>query len=267
MTRSAQWHDVHSRFARAHLRTREERGVYFTLVAQLAPSWSATEIARLKHLDTDAVAAILAGYERAGIVEVLDAPTGRRYRWRSDMSYLYGADPNTMNRVCPDRVDPVCGMRVDEQTPYRTRDTSGRMRLFCSATCASIFQKTLATSDGPEATGSRPAGGSPRRGAMLTLLYVEGCPGFPLVAQGLRAALANIGADGLLVRARPIREAAPAADGFAGSPTLLINGVDPFPTLEPTTALGCRHYRTDAGLDAAPSVEQLVTALRTHLAA
>lgn len=68
------------------------------------------------------------------------------------------------------------------------------------------------------------------------------------------------------MRARAIQEVEPPVAGFAGSPTLLINAVDPFPATAPTTRLGCRYYLTETGLDAAPSVEQLITALRTRFA-
>lgn len=128
-------YDVHARFARAHLQTRVERAVYFTLVAQLAPSWSAPEIARLKDLDPCCVEAVLDRYAAGGIVEVTDAPAGRRYQWRSDMSYLFGAGPSA-----PELLDPVCGMTVDKQTPFRIDDPLGRLWVFCSAICLSTFQ-------------------------------------------------------------------------------------------------------------------------------
>jgi len=42
-----------------HPRTRAERTVYFTLLAQFAESWSAVEIASLKGFDTETVEAVL----------------------------------------------------------------------------------------------------------------------------------------------------------------------------------------------------------------
>lgn len=175
------------------------------------------------------------------------------------MTYLYDAEVGTTGPI-----DPVCGMTVDRATPHRALDASGRTHLFCSAGCASMFLKALSSSDRPDATDPRPARGSERRPGVLTLLFVETCPGFPLLAERLRSALAQSWTDGLLVRPLAIREAEPPVAGFAGSPTLLINGVDPFPAAAPTTELGCRYYLTEAGLQAAPSVAQLVTALRTH---
>jgi hypothetical protein len=47
---------------------------------------------------------------------------------------------------------------------------------------------------------------------------------------------------------------------FRGSPTLLIDGIDPFDATGPT-GLFCRVYRTDAGPEGAPSLNQLLAAL------
>ena len=135
MNESTQRYDVYARFARAHLRTRTERAVYFTLVAQLASSWSACELARLKDLDVPTVQAVLDRYAAADIVEVADLSTGRRYRWRADMTYLFGATLSA-----PELVDPVCGMTVDEWTPYCFRDAFGRRWVFCSSVCMTTFR-------------------------------------------------------------------------------------------------------------------------------
>jgi hypothetical protein len=50
---------------------------------------------------------------------------------------------------------------------------------------------------------------------------------------------------------------------FTGSPTILIDGRDPFaPVLVPTFGLKCRVYVTPDGLADAPSTEQIRQALR-----
>ena len=49
--------------------------------------------------------------------------------------------------------------------------------------------------------------------------------------------------------------------GFHGSPTVLIDGADPFPTSESAT-WACRLYRTEEGLEGAPSLTQLRAALQ-----
>jgi YHS domain-containing protein len=118
-----------------HLRTSSERAVYFTLVAQLAESWSAVEIAGLKDVDLRTVEAVLARYTEAGVVDVVDSVTGLRYRWRSDMSYLFGAGSSAVTVI-----DPVCGMTVADGTPYRLEDGSRTLWLFCSILCLATFK-------------------------------------------------------------------------------------------------------------------------------
>ena len=48
---------------------------------------------------------------------------------------------------------------------------------------------------------------------------------------------------------------------FAGSPTLLIDGLDPFATDGMPIGLACRTYMTEAGPAEAPSVDQIRLAL------
>ena len=95
----------------------------------------------------------------------------------------------------------------------------------------------------------------------LTLLTVSDCPHAAAFEERLTAALA--GRPGTVVRRRQIadeREAAQA--GMAGSPTLLINGTDPFAAPGQVPGLSCRLYRDAAGRPAgAPSAEDLRRAL------
>jgi YHS domain-containing protein len=128
-------YDVHSRFAQVHLRTRAQRTVYFTLVAQLAESWSAAELASLKDLDVGTVQAVLDRYADAGVVDAIDSTSGERYRWRSDMTYLIGAGSSAALMT-----DPVCGMTTDGETPHRLQDESKTLWLFCSSHCLAIFR-------------------------------------------------------------------------------------------------------------------------------
>lgn len=133
-------YDVHSRFAQMHLRTRAERAVYFTLVAQLAESWSAAEIANLKDVDVGTVQAVLDRYAEAGVVDVVDSAIGLRYRWCSAMSYLSRADSSGVTMI-----DPVCGMTTDGETPHRLEDGSGTLRLFCSSLCLATYRSNPQT--------------------------------------------------------------------------------------------------------------------------
>jgi 2-hydroxychromene-2-carboxylate isomerase len=95
----------------------------------------------------------------------------------------------------------------------------------------------------------------------LTLLTVPACPNAAAFEQRLAAALA--GYPGVVVHRREVadeREAATA--GMHGSPTLLIDGVDPFAGPDELPSLSCRLYRDQAGgTGGAPSVHALRQAL------
>ena len=95
----------------------------------------------------------------------------------------------------------------------------------------------------------------------LMLLTVPDCPNAAAFEERLAAALAD--RPDAVVRRREVadeREAAQA--GMHGSPTLLINGVDPFATPGLAPGLSCRLYRDAAGRPArAPTVEALRRAL------
>lgn len=95
----------------------------------------------------------------------------------------------------------------------------------------------------------------------VTLLYFDGCPNWKVARARLKAARKLVGHAHEVVLERV--ETPERADelGFHGSPTILIDGRDPFDTAG-TTGLSCRVYRTEAGMEGAPSVEQLVAALK-----
>ncbi|EHR61531.1 MULTISPECIES: DF family (seleno)protein [Saccharomonospora] len=104
------------------------------------------------------------------------------------------------------------------------------------------------------------------RGIMATvkveLFYFDGCPNWRLAEERLREALAAAGLAPLEIYHRTVETKAEAeALHFPGSPTILIDGLDPFPSPPQTHGLSCRMYATPAGLAGAPTVEQLVQAL------
>ena len=95
----------------------------------------------------------------------------------------------------------------------------------------------------------------------LTLLTVPDCPNAAAFEEILAAALA--GQPGAVVRRREVADAREAAEaGMHGSPTLLIDGVDPFAAPGQAPSLSCRIYRDAAGqMAGAPPVEALRQAL------
>ena len=91
----------------------------------------------------------------------------------------------------------------------------------------------------------------------LVLLTVPDCPNAAVFEERLAAALA--GRPGTAVRHREVADEREAAEaGMHGSPTLLIDGVDPFAAPGQAPGLACRLYRDATGRPArAPSVEAI----------
>jgi hypothetical protein len=98
--------------------------------------------------------------------------------------------------------------------------------------------------------------------ATVTLLFSADCPNWQLADARLRDALTLTGRDDVRVEHRLVTtpERAEAA-GFRRSPTVLVNGRDPFADPAAPAGLSCRVYPTEAGLAGTPTVEQLLAAL------
>ena len=96
----------------------------------------------------------------------------------------------------------------------------------------------------------------------VELLYFDGCPNWRLTDERLREALAQAGRDDVPVERRLVTTPEQAeANGFRGSPTVLVNGWDPFADSSAPVGLSCRVFRTEVGATGAPTVEQLLAAL------
>jgi hypothetical protein len=91
----------------------------------------------------------------------------------------------------------------------------------------------------------------------LTVLTVAGCPHAALLAERLAATLA--GRPAPPVTWRVIRDPGEAARaGLHGSPTVLVDGTDPFAAPGQRASMSCRLYDNGPGqLEGAPSVARL----------
>jgi hypothetical protein len=96
----------------------------------------------------------------------------------------------------------------------------------------------------------------------VELLYLDDCPNWRLTEGRLTTALllANRG-NVTVVRRRVDTDEQAAALGFVGSPTVLVDGRDPFVTGGESVGLACRLFRGAAGFEGAPTIEQLVEAV------
>ncbi|GJF15596.1 hypothetical protein NGTWS1803_00650 [Mycolicibacterium cyprinidarum] len=92
----------------------------------------------------------------------------------------------------------------------------------------------------------------------VVLLYVDGCPNWSTAKDRLTEAVRLAGRTDTEIEYRRIETSEEAAAcGFIGSPTILIDGRDPFAEPGAQASVSCRIYRTPEGLSGAPTVAQL----------
>jgi len=97
----------------------------------------------------------------------------------------------------------------------------------------------------------------------VELLVVADCPNEAPAAHLLRRALDDVGLS--TTRFSTVIVTGPENAerlGFTGSPTIRIDGVDPFAEPARPPGLACRLYRTTAGLAGTPDLSTLRQALR-----
>ena len=98
----------------------------------------------------------------------------------------------------------------------------------------------------------------------VTLRYFDGCPNWRTTYERLRDVLREEG----MTDIEPILERIETDEDaerlqFVGSPTVLIDGRDPFAGREATFGLACRVYQTPDGLAGSPTLEQLREVIHT----
>lgn len=99
---------------------------------------------------------------------------------------------------------------------------------------------------------------SQARGVKITIQYFDGCPHWTLADQRVEAVLRRLDMHEVKVAHELIDspEAAERAQ-FRGSPTVLVNGRDPFAREDQPFGLNCRVYETEEGPQGAPTEAQL----------
>lgn len=96
----------------------------------------------------------------------------------------------------------------------------------------------------------------------VRVLHLEGCASWRTATERLRQALALLGSPDT-----PINHVQVGFDAdddkavFGGSPTVLVDGQDLFPTSTIPAGAVCRLYSTPAGMAGSPTVEAMVGAL------
>lgn len=100
----------------------------------------------------------------------------------------------------------------------------------------------------------------------ITIQYLDGCPHWKLADERIRTVLrdpsrADVKPDYQLIGSPEEAERV----GFRGSPTILIDGRDPLATGKEPVGITCRVYRTEEGVQGAPTKAQLRTLVARDL--
>ncbi len=90
----------------------------------------------------------------------------------------------------------------------------------------------------------------------ITLQYFDGCPNWEVLDHRIAEALHGR-TDASIIRQRVGTTEEAVRLGFHGSPTILIDGIDPFAEPSAPVGLACRVFRTPNGLAGSPTLEQL----------
>jgi len=181
----------------------------------------------------------------------------------------------------PSAESPVVGWLPDRPCTNVQADFCPEANLFCSAGHLTAWQGAAGYPPGMprcltelaalgtqvwaemrDAEDGSANGGLPAQHLDVTLLYFEGCPNWRTADANLRDALAHANLSGTQIRYRQVETVEEAERlRFTGSPTILIDGVDPFGEPGAEVGLACRVYTTPQGLAGAPTVQQLQSAL------
>ena len=98
----------------------------------------------------------------------------------------------------------------------------------------------------------------------IVVQYFDGCPNWELADERVRAALSQLGLTATDVAHELVdTPEKAAAAGFRGSPTILVNGRDPFIVSASPVGLYCRLFTTPDGLVGSPTIDQLVHAIES----
>ena len=94
----------------------------------------------------------------------------------------------------------------------------------------------------------------------VTLQYFEGCPNWK-TTEGFLDRLIDEGVEVSVEYQRIDSHEEAVEQGFRGSPTVLVDGVDPFPDDNAPIGLACRLYKAEQGSVGSPTLSELRRAI------
>ena len=95
----------------------------------------------------------------------------------------------------------------------------------------------------------------------IEIRYFDDCPNWQGARDLINAQLEALGLDAEIDLRRVESHEDAAELGFQGSPTIMIDGSDPFADPDAPVGLSCRVYWTDRGMSGLPTEDQLREAL------
>jgi hypothetical protein len=101
----------------------------------------------------------------------------------------------------------------------------------------------------------------------ITVQHFNHCPNWLTTIERLALVVEDTGVEATVHLQLVNTPEAAEAHSFRGSPTILINGVDPFTNNDAPVGLSCRVYQTPGGLAGSPTVEQITQAIQQHVGA
>jgi hypothetical protein len=92
----------------------------------------------------------------------------------------------------------------------------------------------------------------------ITIQYFDGCPHWKLADRRVKTVLRRLDRRDVKLGHQEVDSPEAAAHArFRGSPTILIDGRDPFASKDQPVGLSCRVYETEDGPQGAPTEAQL----------
>jgi hypothetical protein len=91
----------------------------------------------------------------------------------------------------------------------------------------------------------------------IVIQYFDGCPNWKHLHSTIEALMSDLNIDAVIELQRVETPEDAVTLRFRGSPTLLIDGTDPFIEDDAPFGLSCRVYRTETGVSGEPTYNQL----------